>query len=237
MKRRQLRGFDLRQIAGVEHLIGVDEAGRGPLAGPVVAAAVILPEAWVLRGIPEAWAGLNDSKQLSESQREHFFDGITRHPEIRFAIASVDAAVIDAINILQATFLAMRRALAALAERPDRVLVDGNKVPPDLGCAGECIVGDSGHAEHGRVDDDVAPDRLVEGDRTWCHRRLHVDVGLEDVVVDDHTLRGVFTLVRVFGEDDGDRFADVAHLAAREQRARHRWIEGGGNLEIGRAHV
>ncbi len=114
--------------SGVRTLAGVDEAGRGPLAGPVVAAAVILPAAWVLNGIPEAWATLNDSKQLSESQREHFFDGLTRHPEIRFAIASVDAAVIDAINILEATHRAMNEALAALGADVEHALVDGRPV-------------------------------------------------------------------------------------------------------------
>lgn len=116
--------FDL----GVQVLAGVDEAGRGPLAGPVVAAAVILPEAWVRQGIPEAWAGLNDSKQLSESQREHFFDGLTRHPGVRFAIASVDAGVIDAINILQATHRAMNEALAGLGDDVEHALVDGRPV-------------------------------------------------------------------------------------------------------------
>lgn len=114
--------------SGIGRLAGVDEAGRGPLAGPVVAAAVILPRSWVLNGIPEPWAGLNDSKQLSESQREHFFMGLTGDPLIRYAIASVDAAVIDSINILQATHRAMNEALTALGNDTDHALVDGRPV-------------------------------------------------------------------------------------------------------------
>lgn len=109
-------------------LAGVDEAGRGPLAGPVVAAAVILPRSWVLEGIPEAWAGLNDSKQLSEGRREGFFTGLVAHPEVRHAIASVDPSVIDAINILQATHRAMNQALAALGGDVEHALVDGRPV-------------------------------------------------------------------------------------------------------------
>ena len=77
---------------------------------------------------------------LSEKKREQLFDEI-RAKALCFCIAEATVEEIDRINILQATFLAMRRALAALAERPDKVLVDGNRMPPDLGCAGECIVG------------------------------------------------------------------------------------------------
>ena len=107
---------------------GVDEAGRGPLAGPVVAAAVILPQVWQDGGFDERLRDLNDSKQLTEAQREAFFAILTSHPDIRFGIAMVDAAVIDRINILQATHRAMNESLAQLQPPPEHVLVDGNPV-------------------------------------------------------------------------------------------------------------
>ena len=102
---------DLRGLAGV------DEAGRGPLAGPVVAAAVVLPEAWAQDGIPESLKRLNDSKQLRKSVREELYEAIQTNAVIVSAIAVVDAPVIDEINILQATHRAMNEALAGL-ERP-----------------------------------------------------------------------------------------------------------------------
>lgn len=114
--------------SGVTRVAGVDEAGRGPLAGPVVAAAVILPQVWQDGGFDERLRDLNDSKQLSEAQREAFFALLAAHPEIRFGIATVDAAVIDQINILQATHRAMNEALAQLQPPPEHVLVDGNPV-------------------------------------------------------------------------------------------------------------
>ena len=114
--------------SGIGILAGVDEAGRGPLAGPVVAAAVILPRAWAQEGMPEGWGDLNDSKQLSESRREEFFIGLTGHPEVRFAIAAVEPSVIDEINILQATHRAMNQALADLGDDVDHALVDGRPV-------------------------------------------------------------------------------------------------------------
>jgi ribonuclease HII len=105
---------------------GVDEAGRGPLAGPVVAAAAILPSHWSESGLPRELNGLNDSKQLTVTQRENFFQFITTCCEIKFAIAQADAAVIDEINILQATHRAMNDALAQL--NPQHALVDGRPV-------------------------------------------------------------------------------------------------------------
>ena len=114
--------------SGIGILAGVDEAGRGPLAGPVVAAAVILPRAWAQEGMPEGWGDLNDSKQLSESRREEFFIGLTGHPEVRFSIASVEPGVIDVINILQATHRAMNAALAGLGDDVEHALVDGRPV-------------------------------------------------------------------------------------------------------------
>ncbi|HTX21797.1 MAG TPA: ribonuclease HII [Candidatus Aquilonibacter sp.] len=104
---------------------GVDEAGRGPLAGPVVAAAAVLPARWGESGLPQELEGLNDSKQLTESQREKFFDFITSCGEIIFAVAQVDAPQIDEINILQATHRAMNAALAQLNLPPEHALVDG----------------------------------------------------------------------------------------------------------------
>ena len=107
---------------------GVDEAGRGPLAGPVVAAAVILPATWAKAGLDERLCDLNDSKQLTEAQREGFFQILTTHPDLRYAIAIVDAATIDRINILQATHRAMNEALAKFQPQPEHVLVDGRPV-------------------------------------------------------------------------------------------------------------
>jgi ribonuclease HII len=112
---------------------GVDEAGRGPLAGPVVAAAVILdPE----RPIP----GLNDSKKLSARARERL-DLLIRERALGYAVAIAEVGEIDRINILQASLLAMRRALLALSPQPGRALIDGNR-PPELdGMELCCIVG------------------------------------------------------------------------------------------------
>ena len=100
---------------------GVDEAGRGPLAGPVVATAVILDDLQPIRG-------LADSKVLSPRKRERLFDEI-RARALCCSIASASAAEIDSLNILQATLLAMQRAVAGLRLRPHRVVVDGNRVP------------------------------------------------------------------------------------------------------------
>ena len=115
-------------LQSLSHIAGVDEAGRGPLAGPVVAAAVVLPQRWLKAGLDERLRDLNDSKQLTEAQRENYFAILTAHPEIRFAIAVVDAETIDRINILQATHRAMNDALAQLSPPPEHVLVDGRPV-------------------------------------------------------------------------------------------------------------
>ena len=100
---------------------GVDEAGRGPLAGPVVAAAVILAAG-------ERIDGLDDSKKLTAARREDL-DAVIRRRALGLALAFVEAAEVDRINILQATMRAMREAVLALAPAPERVLVDGNRVP------------------------------------------------------------------------------------------------------------
>ncbi|MEI9962890.1 MAG: ribonuclease HII [Limisphaerales bacterium] len=113
---------------GVTHVAGVDEAGRGPLAGPVLAAAAILPSHWAKSGLPRELEGLNDSKQLTEIQRERFYQFITACGEIEFAIAQVNAPLIDKINILQATHRAMNDALAKLNPPPQHALVDGRPV-------------------------------------------------------------------------------------------------------------
>ena len=113
---------------GMARVAGVDEAGRGPLAGPVVAAAVMFPVAWARDGLPEALRGLNDSKQLKPAQRECYFGMLTASSEIRFAVSIVDAGTIDAINILRATHQAMNEALARLTPPPQHVLVDGLRV-------------------------------------------------------------------------------------------------------------
>jgi len=121
--------FEFERVLWLQNLTrvaGVDEAGRGPLAGPVVAAAAILPSRWAAAGLPAELAGLNDSKQLTEAQREKFFTFLTTCAEIEFAIALVDADVIDEINILQATHRAMNDALAQL--NPEHALVDGRPV-------------------------------------------------------------------------------------------------------------
>ena len=113
---------------GIRCIAGIDEVGRGPLAGPVVAAAVIFPAAWIEQGIPKPLTGLNDSKQLTEAQRNEYAAALMALPEVQYAIAECDAALVDAINILQATHLAMNRALAGFKILPDHALVDGRAV-------------------------------------------------------------------------------------------------------------
>ena len=113
---------------GLSRVAGVDEAGCGPLAGPVVAAAVVFPKAWLDTGLPSKFRGLNDSKQLSEDEREKFFERIKSEPEIHFAIAVVDVETIDRINIRQAAWRAMNQALDKLQPRAEHVLVDGLRI-------------------------------------------------------------------------------------------------------------
>lgn len=115
--------------SGTVCLIGIDEAGRGPLAGPVIAAAVILPLEWLKQGMPPELQTLNDSKQLTSTQRDHFFQLLTSSPEIRHAVGRVEPAEIGRINILQATHQAMRQAVKKLAVTTGHALVDGLPVP------------------------------------------------------------------------------------------------------------
>lgn len=117
---------------GLWPVAGIDEAGRGPLAGPVAAAAVILDPV----KIP---AGLNDSKLLSPTAREGLYD-ILMQRALAVAVAFASAAEIDKINIRQAVFCAMRRASAALALAPRYVLIDGNDLPPGLDAPAEAVV-------------------------------------------------------------------------------------------------
>ena len=113
---------------GLSYVAGVDEAGCGPLAGPVLAAAVMFPCGWADTGLYGKLRGLNDSKQLTEEQREHYYAIITTHPEIRFGVASVDVEMIDQINILQAAHRAMHFALGQLAPAAEHALIDGRRV-------------------------------------------------------------------------------------------------------------
>src|SRR6266478_7948674 len=113
---------------GLTLVAGADEAGCGPLAGPVVAAAVVFPCSWLEGGLYGKLRGLNDSKQLTEEQREKFYSIITTHPEIRYAIATVDVEMIDRINIRQAAWRAMNIALDQLDPRAQHVLVDGLRI-------------------------------------------------------------------------------------------------------------
>lgn len=110
--------------AGSLIVCGVDEAGRGPLAGPVFAAAVVLHKGQIIDGV-------NDSKKLSEKKREALFDVICEQAAA-YSIASVDEKTIDNINILQATYLAMSRAVEGLSLTPDLCLIDGNRRPPQI---------------------------------------------------------------------------------------------------------
>ncbi|MEA1938643.1 MAG: ribonuclease HII [Pseudomonadota bacterium] len=127
---------DLRfETGGAMPVCGVDEAGRGPLAGPVIAAAVILPT-----GEAPGWfAKINDSKKMSRTARETLFDLLTQHAQV--GIGRAEPVEIDTINILQATMAAMTRAVVALPTVPARALIDGNRVPSVLPCPGQAIIG------------------------------------------------------------------------------------------------
>ena len=122
-KLRQEKMWEIEKILkekGYSHIAGVDEAGRGPLAGPVYAAAVILPEDAELSGI-------NDSKKLTPKKREELYDKITK-VAISYSIFSVDEKEIDEINILNATHKAMNGAVKGLSLKPDYVIIDGNSI-------------------------------------------------------------------------------------------------------------
>lgn len=129
--------YERSMFSGSSALIaGVDEAGRGPWAGPVVAGAVVFPNLEIADSLAQK---LDDSKKLTAAKREALFDELRRsNALIGCGMASVEE--IDALNILQATFLAMRRAVAALPAVPDFAIIDGNKIPPELPCPARFLV-------------------------------------------------------------------------------------------------
>jgi ribonuclease HII len=115
-----MKKFDKKYLSkNVKYLAGVDEAGRGPLAGPVVAAAVIFHQSTRIKGV-------NDSKQLTENQREKLYKKIILSA-LSYSVSVVEASVIDDLNILNATMLAMRQSVDNLSIKPDLILVDGNR--------------------------------------------------------------------------------------------------------------
>ena len=131
--------YEMRQEGMVA---GIDEAGRGPLAGPVVAAVAVIDRTAAKRRLLKL---INDSKKLVEEDREAAYEAMVSSGLVKYAVAEATVEEIDRFNILQATFLAMRRALEALVQqpdvKPDVVLIDGNQIPPRLGCRAETIVG------------------------------------------------------------------------------------------------
>ena len=116
---------------GYHHVCGVDEAGRGPLAGPVCAAAVVLPENTIIEGV-------DDSKKLSEKKREALF-GVIKAEAVSYSIAYASVEEIESMNILNATMLAMKRAVEGLDVKADYAMIDGNRLP-DLCIDSECII-------------------------------------------------------------------------------------------------
>jgi ribonuclease HII len=129
--------FTLERAAG-GRVAGVDEVGRGPLSGPVLAAAVVFP-----RGVPRKLAAmLDDSKKLTPAQRDAAYAAL-RRSTAEIAVAAASVAEIERLNILHAAMLAMCRAVARLPAAPDLALVDGN-FPPALGCPVQCVVGGDG---------------------------------------------------------------------------------------------
>ncbi len=155
---------DRARAEGHAAVCGIDEAGRGPWAGPVVAAAAILDRA----GLPLSLASeLDDSKRLKAAARERLLAELVPHAAI--GVGQASAAEIDALNILQATFLAMDRAVQALGQAPDMALVDGNRPPPlpsAPGCVIECLVGGDGRSlsiAAASIAAKVTRDRLMAG--------------------------------------------------------------------------
>jgi ribonuclease HII len=128
----------LCEAQGPGIVAGVDEAGRGPLAGPVVAAAAVIDRDRAKRKLLRM---IDDSKKLTHEAREEAYEAMVESGVVQFAVAEASVEEIDRINILQATFLAMRRAVQALAAPPLVLLIDGNQTPPLLPCRAETIVG------------------------------------------------------------------------------------------------
>jgi ribonuclease HII len=132
------RHEQLHDSQGVLRIAGLDEAGRGPLAGPVVAAAAVIDRGAAQRRLLKL---IDDSKKLEHEDREAAYAAMVASGIVAFGVGEATVEEIDRVNILQATYLAMRRAVQALAAPPDMVLVDGNRVPPQLGCPAEPLVG------------------------------------------------------------------------------------------------
>jgi ribonuclease HII len=152
----------MRKIPNHIYLAGVDEVGRGPLAGPVVAAAVILDPAHPIDG-------LADSKKISEKRREAL-DLVIRESALAWSLGRAEVEEIDRLNILHASLLAMRRAVEGLSPLPDHALVDGNRCP-DIPCSAEAVVGGDGTVpviSAASIIAKVARDReMVELDRRY----------------------------------------------------------------------
>ena len=150
--------------AGCIRVAGVDEAGRGPLAGPVLAAAVVLDADLAAAELDGAFKGLTDSKKLSPARRTAFHDLLRSSPHVTVGVGRADRAEIDGLNILRATHLAMARAVADLPALPEHVLVDGRAVS-GLPCASTAIVGGDGRSlsiAAGSVVAKVVRDTLME---------------------------------------------------------------------------
>ncbi len=179
-----MTGLRRIKVSATLLVAGVDEAGRGPLAGPVMAAAVILDPARPIRG-------LKDSKLLSAEQREDLAADI-RERSRAWAVAWADHEEIDRINILQASLLAMARAVAALGVEPEEVWVDGNQSPPVKQPVTTIIKGDL------RVTSISAASILAKVERDAAMRRLHA-------------------LYPVYGFDEHKGYSTPAHLAALER--------------------
>lgn len=144
-------------LCGFKYICGVDEAGRGPLAGPVCAAAVILPQDIEIEG-------LNDSKKLSERKREALFD-VIKEKAVAYSIAFGSLEEIEELNILEATFIAMNRAIEGLPVKADYALIDGNRAPKGITIPCETIVkGDAKSASVAAASilAKVTRDRLLE---------------------------------------------------------------------------
>ena len=134
-----------RERARGGRVAGVDEAGRGPLAGPVVAAAVVFDPTVFRRGVPAALASvLDDSKKLSAEARVLAYRTLRATAGVEIGVGAASVSEIGRINILQASLLAMRRAVARLPAPPAYVLVDGDRVPQALPCAAEPVIGGDG---------------------------------------------------------------------------------------------
>jgi ribonuclease HII len=158
-------------LTGGRLICGIDEVGRGPLAGPVVACAVIIDPA---RIDPALAAQIDDSKKLSPKRRDALHDALRSC--VTYGLGEASVAEIDQINILQATFLAMHRAVDNLPLRPDFALVDGNRRPP-LPCPGECLIGGDARSLSIAAASIIA--KVVRDKIMWELAQLHTGYGWE----------------------------------------------------------